>query len=377
MALALGLAGAAFIALTWVGYPLAIAAVAALRSRRAPIRSAGTPLVTCVLAARETPAVIEARVKNWLDSDYAGVIDVVVALEPGPDATWAPPTDLATRVRVVPGDAPGGKCANLNAGVRAARGEVLVFGDAHQLFARDAIRRLVDTLADPRVGAVSGQLEIPRDRAGFVAHTYWRYERWLRRGEAVVHSTVGVTGAIYAMRAVLWRPLPAGLILDDVHVPMRLVLEGHRVGFAERAIATETRTVVAAQEYRRKVRTLTGNFQLCVWLPSILVPGRNPIWAQFVLHKLCRLFTPYALALAAGGALVAALERWWPLPPLVVGAVGVTALWLAASPDAVARRARAAASQFLVLQAATVVALWNAVRGRWDVWQPHARHGST
>ena len=261
--------------------------------------------------------------------------------------------------------------------MRAATGELLVFGDAHQLFAGDAIRHLVDALADPQVGAVSGQLEIPRHRAGVVARTYWRYERWLRRGEAIVHSTVGVTGAIYAMRRALWTPLPAGLILDDVHVPMRLVLAGHRVGFEERATATETRTVVAAQEYRRKVRTLTGNFQLCVWLPAMLIPGRNPIWAQFVFHKLCRLFTPYALAIAAAGLIAAAIERWWPLPTALVAALGVTALWLASSPDAVARRARAVTGQILVLQAATVVALWNAVRGRWDVWQPHARPEST
>ena len=45
------------------------------------------------------------------------------------------------------------------------------------------------------------------------------------------------------------------------------------------------------QEFRRKVRTLTGVLQLCAWLPRLLVPIRNPVWVQFVSHKLLRLLT--------------------------------------------------------------------------------------
>ncbi|MBI2797615.1 MAG: glycosyltransferase [Gemmatimonadetes bacterium] len=371
MALALGAAGAALLALTWIGYPLAIALVAALRRPAPPAHWPRLPRVTAVLAAREDAAVIEARVRNWLASDYAGPLEVAVAHEPG--YPWTPPTDLASRVRVVSGDAPGGKCANLNAGVRAATGEVLVFGDAHQLFVPGAITALVNALGDPQLGAVSGQLEIPRGRAGLVSRAYWAYERRLRRHEALVHSTIGVSGAIYAMRASLWEPLPPGLILDDLHLPMRLVLAGHRVGFEPAAIATETRTVESRQEYRRKVRTLTGNFQLVTWRPALLVPLRNPVWLQFMLHKLARLATPYALLALVVGAAWAGATWYWPPSGKQLAVAGVAALWLSLSPDPVARRLRGVLTQFAALQAATVMALANAVRGRWDIWQPHAR----
>ena len=370
MALVLGAAGAALLALTWLVYPLAIAVVASLRRRAAPAPWPAAPAVTCVLAAREAPEVIEGRVRNWLASEYAGALDVVVALEPG--HAWTPSGDVSARVRAVPGDAPGGKCANLNAAVRAATGTVLVFGDAHQHFAPDAIARLVDALGDPRVGAVSGQLEIPRGRAGLVSRAYWAYERRLRRDEAVIHSAIGVSGAIYAIRAALWAPLPAGLILDDLHLPMRLVLAGHRIGFESGAVATESRAVDAGQEYRRKVRTLTGNFQLCAWLPAVLVPGRNPVWPQFVLHKLARLATPYAVLAVFVSAAWLAVERWWPPTGGVLAASVLLLAWLGLSGDAVARRLRGGLRLFGALQAATVMALANALRGRWDVWQPHA-----
>ena len=59
------------------------------------------------------------------------------------------------------------------------------------------------------------------------------YEKQLRRLESRVGSTLGATGAIYAMRRSLWQPLPADTILDDVLAPMRVVLAGYRVVFNE------------------------------------------------------------------------------------------------------------------------------------------------
>ena len=49
--------------------------------------------------------------------------------------------------------------------------------------------------------------------------------------ESEIHSVPGATGAIYAVRRSLFTPLPAGTILDDVVVPMRIVLGGHRAVF--------------------------------------------------------------------------------------------------------------------------------------------------
>src|SRR5690606_26882581 len=188
----------------------------------------------------------------------------------------------------------GGKAAALNAAMRVATGAVVVFADTHQRFDRQTIPRLVAAFADPRVGAVSGSLRLPPDARSLAAR-YWAFERWLRRIESRLHSSVGATGAVYAIRRALWRPLPANLILDDVYTPMQIVLGGSRVAFDEDAIAVETRKPSPAQEYGRKVRTLTGVVQLCAWLPAVLVPWRNPIWVQFVSHTLLRRLTRYLL----------------------------------------------------------------------------------
>jgi cellulose synthase/poly-beta-1,6-N-acetylglucosamine synthase-like glycosyltransferase len=175
---------------------------------------------------------------------------------------------------------------------------------------------------------------------------------------------VGVTGAISAVRSALWKPLPPGLILDDVHTPMRLVMDGHRVAFVDSAVAYETRRPSAAQEHRRKTRTLTGVVQVCAWLPAILIPWRNPIFIQFLMHKLARLLTPLA-GLLVGIGMLWWIVRWAPTT-LVVVVVGL--IWMFWSPAPLAGRLRAAVIEMGLVQLAIVKALANGLRGRWDVW---------
>src|SRR5207244_10375072 len=98
-----------------------------------------------------------------------------------------------------------------------------------------------------------------------------------------------------AMRRSLFRPLPADTILDDVLTPMRVVLAGYRVVFNEQARAFDRAAIDADAEARRKVRTLAGNYQILALEPALLMPWRNPVWLQYVSHKLGRLTIPYAL----------------------------------------------------------------------------------
>ena len=372
--LGIALVGVVLLVVTWVAYPAAVVLLARLLGprERPALRAGEEPRISFILATRDPVDVVRERVADFLAQDYpADRLDVVVAVDHAEAATLVPALRFDDpRVRVVPGDAPGGKCPALNAAVRAATGDLLVFSDARQRFEASTTRRLVGALvADPRLGATSGRLLLPQDERSNIFRHYLRYELAIRDAEARLQSAVGVSGSVYAMRRAAWAPLPAGLILDDLYIPMRLVLEGRRVGFERDALAFETRKVAAGQEYRRKVRTLTGNFQLCAWLPGVLVPLRNPIWLQFVCHKLLRLLTPWCAAAAALGVVALAWELAGSRLPLLLGVTAAGALWLLVGPDPIARKLRSAALQFASLQAAVVTATVNGVRGRWDVWK--------
>src|SRR5208337_649498 len=107
----------------------------------------------------------------------------------------------------------------------------------------------------------------------------------------------------------------------------------------------------AHDEFRRKVRTLAGNFQLMSRLPAVLLPWRNRLWWQFVSHRALRLVVPWVLLVLLGtsAVLAGAVYRWtfW-------GQVAFLALGLAGANKAVAKGSRLASAtcSFLVLNAA-------------------------
>ncbi len=371
----IALAALAAILLIWLGYPVAISLVAKVAAKpNVPNSSAAvTRSVSVVLATRDGPDAVKARVANLFETAHPrGLLEIIVALDA--DDSESTPEMLATfdqRVRVVIGDLPGGKASTLNAGVRAATGDIMVMADVAQRFDAQTIPELVTALEDERFGAVSGALELGRDGGASPVDLYWRLEKWLRYNESLIHSSVGVTGAVYATRRALWVELPAGTLLDDVYVPMSLVLRGHRVGFSYSAKARDVRTFDSKAEGARKTRTLTGVIQLLGLLPAIK-SSANPIRVQFVMHKLARLTTPLWLAMfvLAGFGVTAILAAQYPLPILVL-VVGTTAA-VAAVP-ALRRRALHVASWVISLQLATVRAIRNGLRGKWSVWQGSAK----
>jgi cellulose synthase/poly-beta-1,6-N-acetylglucosamine synthase-like glycosyltransferase len=81
-----------------------------------------------------------------------------------------------------------GKAGALNAAVARARHPILVFADARQRFAPDAVGRLVRHFRQPEIGAVSGELMLAPSHStiGAGLGVYWNYEKWLRRREAIV-----------------------------------------------------------------------------------------------------------------------------------------------------------------------------------------------
>ena len=306
---------AALVAYVYAGYPLLLAAWARIRPR--PIRLAtisngagversAPPGVSIVVAVRNEAVRLGARLRNLLALDYpAGRRQIIVVSDGSTDATADVVNAFAPGVELVVCPARG-KASALNAGVARARHEILIFADARQTFAPDALRRLVRNFADPSVGAVSGELVLDCEQepaestpaGSSIADgvgLYWHYEKWLRRHESLVGSTLGVTGAISAMRRSCWQPLPPATVLDDVLAPMRVVLGGGRVVFDDSALAFDRAALDARAESRRKVRTLAGNYQLIRLEPRLLLPVVNPVWLQFVSHKVGRLLVPYAL----------------------------------------------------------------------------------
>jgi poly-beta-1,6-N-acetyl-D-glucosamine synthase len=305
---------------SYLGYPLLLAAWARLSPRsphKAPVDAPyDWPSISVILAVRNEAAHLPARIRNLLELSYKGRREIVVVSDGSTDETREVLAAFGHDIRVLEVPA-GGKPLALNAAAEASTGEILVFADARQQFCPDALPELAANFADDRVGGVTGELmldcegdEPSESTIGDGVGLYWKYEKWLRRNESAVWSTLGATGAIYAMRRTLWRPLPAETLLDDVLAPMRAVLAGYRIVFEERARAFDRTSPDAAAEVRRKTRTLAGNYQILAQEPRLLVPIVNPVWLQYVSHKIGRLLVPWALLGILVSSAVLAASSW-------------------------------------------------------------------
>ncbi|WP_457575623.1 glycosyltransferase family 2 protein [Desulfomarina sp.] len=294
---------------TYLGYPLLLYIQSKLFpravTRNYPER---LPKVSVVIAARNEALNIENRIRNLLEQDYpAEKYEIIVVSDGSDDGTEKIVNQIADEQA---GYCPEischaytpsqGKPTALNTGVTKASGEIIIFTDARQLFATNVITELVANFSDPKIGGVSGELIFVKDGTSNIEvqmGAYWQYEKMIRKMESKTGSVVGVTGAIYAIRKELYQHLQNSTILDDVMTPMNIAMQGYRIIFDSSAVAYDVFSKDTTQEWRRKVRTLAGNWQMLSLNPSLMLPHRNPLWFRFISHKIARITVPFFLIL--------------------------------------------------------------------------------
>jgi cellulose synthase/poly-beta-1,6-N-acetylglucosamine synthase-like glycosyltransferase len=367
---------AATVAYTYVGFPLLLLARAQLRPRpwRA-LSGAEPPTVTVVIAAHNEETAIGDKVRNVLSLEYPpDRLDCVVVSDGSTDATVSVASEAGgDRVQVI--DLPrSGKATALNRGVSAATGSVLVFTDANSRLAEDSISKLVAPLADPAVGGVAGdQRYIAGDEAAG-ERTYWDLDRLMKQAESRSGNVVSATGALYAVRATLARPIPDG-VTDDFAMSTGVIEQGDRLVFEPEAVALEPPAEDLGGEYQRKVRVMTRGLRAVMLRRRLLDPRRSGFYAvQLFSHKVLRRLAIVPMVLAAVSAW--RLRRRNAFYGLAAGAQiaghGASLVGLLLARTRLGRnRAVAVPAYFGMVNAAALHAVWNIVSGkRIDRWTP-------
>lgn len=333
---------------------------------RQPIR----PSVSIIIAAHNEEVNLPRKLENLRLLDYPqDRLQIVIASDGSTDGTVSILYEQPSPVFPVILHESNGKAYTLNEAVKNATGEILVFLDTRQFVEPNAISELVSCFADSTVGAVSGELLLETGSeasANDALGIYWKIEKIVRKLESASGSVVGVTGAIYAIRRELFTEIPTGTILDDVFVPMNVARMGKRVVFQPLAIARDRLFNEKGKEFSRKVRTLTGNYQLLRLAPWLLSPA-NPLFFRFVSHKLLRLLVPLLLILMLIASAMSTGQFyqavfWLQILFYVLAAFGTL------SPSAKKWRPVGIANTFVLLNAAAALAFYNFVAGKNKVW---------
>jgi glycosyltransferase involved in cell wall biosynthesis len=319
---------AAAILYIYAGYPALVAVLAVVRPR--PVRKAAIrPSVTVVIPAHNEAGVIEGKLENTLALDYPrDRLEVLVVSDGSTDGTDAAVKryeDPRLRLLVQPRQ---GKAFALNRGVAAASGEIVVLTDANTVLQRDALARLVESFADPRVGGVAGNKRhrptVSDDGTGRGESVYWRFDTWQKACESRTGNVFAADGALYALRRNLYVPIEDPAQADDMAISMRIVLQGHRLVFEPDAVVFEEAPAKRRLEFARKVRVTNHSLRALLNL-------RRQLWTsgfysvQLLSHKFLRHFSPVLLLILLGTSAV--LARSEPVFQLMLAAqVAVYAL---------------------------------------------------
>lgn len=255
---------------------LLVVGLALRRARREGERagdgSGFAPPVSAVIAAYNEEKVIAHTLGALLASRYGATIEAIVVDDGSTDRTAAIVADLAKadpRIRLVR-QTNQGKAMALRAGLDASRHDFIVTLDADTQFAPDTIAELIRPMSDPRVGAVSGHIQIG-NRANLLGQfqnlEYLSAFNLDRRAFDVLNAITVVPGAASAFRAQAIREA-GGIQADTMAEDTDLTLSLHRAGYRVRHTRWARAVTEAPQSmralFRQRKRWSFGTIQ-CLW----------------------------------------------------------------------------------------------------------------
>jgi biofilm PGA synthesis N-glycosyltransferase PgaC len=301
------IAGIAILFYVLVGYPIILAVIPAKTASSAAPSAKDLrhePMVSLIMVVYNGASYIRAKIETILALDYPKErLEILVVSDGSIDETESIVREYSgqgVQLLVAPH---AGKAAGLNHALARASGEILFFTDVRQPLDRMALRHLAANFADPKVGAVTGELRLLQGEQGEQADMdlYWRYELWARRRHSNIDSIFNTTGCIYAMRRKLAGPLPLDTLSDDAILPLRAFFSGYRVIFDPEAIAIDY-PAIPGTEWRRRFRNLAGLWQVFIRVPQLFT-SRNRMRFHFLSHKFSRLVLPWAIVIVFGASL--------------------------------------------------------------------------
>jgi cellulose synthase/poly-beta-1,6-N-acetylglucosamine synthase-like glycosyltransferase len=284
---------------TYFGYPALLAMVARKKQALPTLADSALPTVTLLIAAYDEEQSIAGKLENSLKLDYPShQLEIIVAADGSSDGTVDIVKSFAGRgIKLSYSAERKGKMAAINRAISIASGEIVVFSDANNIYAEDAIRKLVVQFADPQVGGVTGSKHIVKSttQLGNSEGLYWKYESFIREKESLLGCCTGVCGEIFSIRRILFERPPSSVINDDFVMAMSLIGKGYQIAYAQDARSYEQVSGTAEEENIRRARIIAGRYQALLMAKDWLPFNRPILLWQILSHKILRAIVPFAM----------------------------------------------------------------------------------
>lgn len=371
----------ALAAYAYAVYPLVLSLLPRRRDLAAA-KSGELPMVSIVIPAYNEEAQIRGAIEALIAQDYPKERRQILILS---DASTDRTDEIVSEYRAhgvellrMPTRA--GKTAAENASATLLRGEIVINSDASIRMHAAAVRRLVEAMADDRVGVASSRdVSITRDSstANAAEAGYVGYEMRIRALESRTGGIVGASGSGYAIRTHLHRFPVRNDLSRDFSAALTARSHGLIAVSVDDALCYVPRTTSLRAEYRRKVRTIARGVETLMHNRHLLDPTRYGAFAwKLASHKICRWLVPPSAIVAAFGLVILSASHVWAavlvalgLGVAVLAAVG--ALWPFGRPMP---RVVSMVTFAVSANIAVIHALYRVAHGHEDhLWEPTRR----
>ncbi len=250
------------------------------------------PSITVLCPAFNEAAVIKDKIESFLKLDYPkDRIDMIVISDDSTDGTNEIVEEYkGTNVRLVVQKPRKGKVSGHNMISKTLTCDYVVSTDANSIFQPQAIKELLSMmLAEKNIGMVCGKLVLQtKEGTGSGEGLYWKYESWLKKLNSLIYSINCANGSIFMLRRDLFTELPVTSI-DDFERVLVALENGLVAKFNDLAIVTEEPSIKPREEFKRKIRIISREWETLFRHKQLLNPLKHPIMSWILLsHKVLR-----------------------------------------------------------------------------------------
>jgi len=274
------------------------------------------PTISVHIAVYNEQEVIEKKIQSILESDFPKQkLHIIVGSDASTDQTNEILKKLSEnndQISFFEFENRRGKAQTINHLFNHSQGEIMVITDANVMFSNNTLINLCKHFKNNQIGLVDSHII----NTGISVHgisvqesTYISIETRIKNHESALWGCMmGPFGGCFAIRKMLFTKIPLNFLMDDFFLNMSVLQKGWKTINALDAIVYEDVSNLPQEEFRRKVRISTGNFQNLIKFKSLLagfwfskkIKHTHPFAMAycFVSHKILRWVTPMFLILA-------------------------------------------------------------------------------
>jgi len=264
------------------------------------------PFISILLAVYNEEAVIKEKIKSTFKTNYPlDKIEFLIGSDASSDNTEQIIKSLQSdypQIKLTRFGGRTGKPQIINKLEELSTGSILILTDANVFFKEDTLFELVKHYKNRDIGLVGGNIinnNVKFDGISNQEKTYLAKETILKFWEGKVWgSMMGAFGGLYSVRKKNYSPVPDKFIVDDFFITMNVIRSGSKAINELDAQAYEDVSNISSEEFRRKIRISTGNFQNLNYFKS-LIWSRFSISFPLISHKILRWQGPFFLFLIA------------------------------------------------------------------------------